>query len=111
MGTHRRAMHAALTFSNAVASKTALARGSTTASPARGAFIVRAAQNKVARTRLSQKERLYNKARKSEITTRMKKVFVNASELMAADACTEADISGLETLISARRIQFFIRQR
>merc|ERR1712205_7010 len=100
MGTHRRAMHAALTFSNAVASKTALARGSTTASPARGAFIVRAAQNKVARTRLSQKERLYNKARKSEITTRMKKVFVNASELMAADACTEADISGLETLIS-----------
>ena len=61
---------------------------------------MRAAQNKVARTRLSQKERLYNKARKSEITTRMKKVFVNASELMAADACTEADISGLETLIS-----------
>lgn len=29
----------------------------------------------------------------------MKKVFVNASEFMAADACTEGDISGLEMLI------------
>jgi small subunit ribosomal protein S20 len=48
----------------------------------------------------SANERLYNKARKSEITTRMKKVFVNAQALMAADACTDSDISGLEKLIA-----------
>jgi small subunit ribosomal protein S20 len=43
---------------------------------------------------------LYNKARKSEITTRMKKVFVKVTELEAASACTDDDISGLESLIS-----------
>lgn len=43
---------------------------------------------------------MYNKARKSEITTRMKKVFMNAQALMAKDSCSEADISGLEKLIS-----------
>ena len=48
----------------------------------------------------SANERLYNKARKSEITTRMKKVFMNAQALMAADSCSESDISSLEKLIS-----------
>ena len=71
-----------------------------TAAPSRGAFVVRAGQNKEARVRLSRAERTYNKARKSEITTRMKKVFVMQSELMAASSCTDDDISGLETLIS-----------
>ena len=42
---------------------------------------------------------MYNKARKSEITTRMKKVFVKASALKEG-ACTEEDIGALETLIS-----------
>ena len=76
------------------------ARAAGTATPARGTFVVRAAQNKEARTRLSRKERTYNKARKSEITTRMKKVFVKQSELMAASSCTDDDVSGLESLIS-----------
>lgn len=76
------------------------ARAAGTATPARGAFVVRSAQNKEARTRLSRKERTYNKARKSEITTRMKKVFVKQSELMAASSCTDDDVSGLESLIS-----------
>ena len=48
----------------------------------------------------SANERLYNKARKSDITTRMKKVFMNAQALMAADSCSESDISSLEKLIS-----------
>ena len=49
---------------------------------------------------MSRKERLYNKARKSEITTRMKKVFVEATRLSATASVSEADIGGLEKLIS-----------
>ena len=63
-------------------------------------FAVEAKQNKKARTILSRKERLRNKMRKSEITTRMKKVFLKASALSEASSCTDEDIAGLETLIS-----------
>jgi len=73
---------------------------STSAARRQGAFVVEAKQNKEARAKQSANERLYNKARKSEITTRMKKVFMNAQALMAADSCSESDISGLEKLIS-----------
>jgi|TARA_B110000977_G_scaffold186174_1_gene251797 small subunit ribosomal protein S20 len=38
--------------------------------------------------------------RKSEITTRMKKVFLKAEALKGASACTDADITDLESLIS-----------
>lgn len=62
--------------------------------------MIRSAQNKEARVRLSRKERLYNKSRKSEITTRMKKVFVEATRLNASSAVSDADIGGLEKLIS-----------
>ena len=48
----------------------------------------------------SRNERLRNKMRKSEITTRMKKVFLKAEALKAASACTDADVGELETLIS-----------
>ena len=41
-----------------------------------------------------------NKMRKSEITTRMKKVFLKASALKEAASVTEEDIGDLETLIS-----------
>ena len=38
--------------------------------------------------------------RKSEITTRMKKVFLKAEALKAASACSDADVGELEALIS-----------
>ena len=38
--------------------------------------------------------------RKSEITTRMKKVFLKASALSEASSCTDEDSAGRETLIS-----------
>ncbi len=43
-------------------------------SVARAGFTVEAAQNAVQRIRLSEKQRMYNKARKSAVATRMKKV-------------------------------------
>lgn len=48
-------------------------------SVARGAFTVVAKQNATQRIRLSEKERMYNKARKSAVATRMKKVGAVAS--------------------------------
>ena len=63
-------------------------------------FTVEAKQNKKARTILSRKQRLMNKMRKSEITTRMKKVFLKATALKEAASVTEEDIGDLETLIS-----------
>ena len=48
----------------------------------------------------SRNERLKNKMRKSEITTRMKKVFLKAEALKAASACTDEDVGELESLIS-----------
>jgi len=48
----------------------------------------------------SRNERLYNKMRKSEITTRMKKVFLKATALGAQEACSEEEIGDLEKLIS-----------
>ena len=50
--------------------------------------------------RQSRNERLKNKMRKSEITTRMKKVFLKAEALKAASACSDADVGELEALIS-----------
>uniref|UniRef100_A0A7S0KR87 Ribosomal protein S20 n=1 Tax=Micromonas pusilla TaxID=38833 RepID=A0A7S0KR87_MICPS len=69
-------------------------------SASRAVFTVEAKQNKKARTIQSRNERLYNKMRKSEITTRMKKVFLKATALGAQEACSEEEIGDLEKLIS-----------
>lgn len=61
-------------------------------------FHVEAKQNKVARTILSQKQRTYNKARKSEIATRIKKVRTLAEVLLPS--ATEENVAELEKLIS-----------
>jgi|Transcript_679 small subunit ribosomal protein S20 len=88
---------AGLGFKKAVA---AFAQPAARVSGARVAFAVEAKQNKKARVIQSRNERLRNKMRKSEITTRMKKVFLKAEALKAASACTDADVGELETLIS-----------
>ena len=41
--------------------------------------------------------------RKSEITTRMKKVFLKASALGEQEACSEEEIGDLEKLIEATK--------
>merc|ERR1712100_63738 len=61
-------------------------------------FHVEAKQNKVARTILTQKQRTYNKARKSEIATRIKKVRTLAEMLLPS--ATEDNVAELEKLIS-----------
>ena len=61
-------------------------------------FHIEAKQNKVARTLLTQKERTYTKARKSEIATRIKKVRTLAEILLPA--ATEDNVAELEKLIS-----------
>jgi len=61
-------------------------------------FHVEAKQNKVARTILTQKQRTYNKARKSEIATRIKKVRTLAEVLLPS--ATEENVAELEKLIS-----------
>merc|ERR1719440_2292329 len=86
-----------LGFKNAVA---AFAQPAARVSGARVVFAVEAKQNKKARVVKSRNERLKNKMRKSEITTRMKKVFLKAEALKAASACTDADVGELESLIS-----------
>ncbi|CAL6294779.1 unnamed protein product [Bathycoccus prasinos] len=71
----------------------------TTKKPVSGfQFHIEAKQNKVARTLLTQKERTYNKARKSEIATRIKKVRTLAEILLPA--ATEHNVAELEKLIS-----------
>jgi small subunit ribosomal protein S20 len=76
---------------------------STAAKPSGGVvsgfqFHVVAKQNKVARTILTQKQRTYNKARQSEIATRMKKVRTLAEVLLPS--ATEENVLELEKLIS-----------
>eukprot|EP00241_Pyramimonas_parkeae_P008179 CAMPEP_0114226794 /NCGR_PEP_ID=MMETSP0058-20121206/1430_1 /TAXON_ID=36894 /ORGANISM="Pyramimonas parkeae, CCMP726" /LENGTH=151 /DNA_ID=CAMNT_0001337559 /DNA_START=69 /DNA_END=524 /DNA_ORIENTATION=- len=62
-------------------------------------FFVDAAQNSLKRQRTSEKARLYNKAKKSEIFTRSKKAFVEIDMLTKAGTSSEADFANAEKLI------------
>ena len=52
----------------------ASARSAASAPTARGSVVVFAKQNALQRQRLAEKQRVYNKARKSAVATRIKKV-------------------------------------
>jgi small subunit ribosomal protein S20 len=70
-------------------------------SVARAAFTVVAKQNATQRIRLSEKERMYNKARKSAVATRMKKVFAAIAGLRTDISQVQEDaVQPVETLIS-----------
>ncbi len=58
-------------------------------SVAAAAFVVEAKQNSLKRQRTAEKARLYNKSRKSEIATRMKKVRAEVQALLAAPRRTQ----------------------
>ena len=53
----------------------------------RGALTIVAAQNAKQRQRLSEKQRLYNKDRKSAVATRMKKVMLLSGSCRASVIC------------------------
>ncbi|KAL4444306.1 hypothetical protein ABPG75_012043 [Micractinium tetrahymenae] len=75
-----------------------------TAAPQRSvavsAFVVEAKQNSLKRQRTAETARLYNKSRKSEIATRMKKVFVALDGFKAAPPAAEADLAPVQVLIN-----------
>lgn len=52
------------------------------------------------RARQAEKHRLYNKSRKSEVHTRMKKVFVALDGLKKKGQATSEDIAPVESLIA-----------
>eukprot|EP00240_Pyramimonas_obovata_P007750 CAMPEP_0118958728 /NCGR_PEP_ID=MMETSP1169-20130426/62773_1 /TAXON_ID=36882 /ORGANISM="Pyramimonas obovata, Strain CCMP722" /LENGTH=158 /DNA_ID=CAMNT_0006906853 /DNA_START=93 /DNA_END=569 /DNA_ORIENTATION=+ len=64
-------------------------------------FTVYAAQNSLKRQRTSEKARLYNKSKKSEIFTRSKKVFMEIDALVKTGAKTEDEFKNAEALIAA----------
>mmetsp|Transcript_18267 Transcript_18267/g.43692 ORF Transcript_18267/g.43692 Transcript_18267/m.43692 type:complete len:149 (-) Transcript_18267:163-609(-) len=64
----------------------------------RVAFFVDAKQNSLKRQRVTERNRLYNKDRKSEIATRIKKV-IKAVDSLQKQEVQESDILGLEKMI------------
>lgn len=52
------------------------------------------------RIRTAERNRLYNKSRKSAVATRMKKVFVKVNELMKETTVTDELIVPVEKLVS-----------
>eukprot|EP00227_Mantoniella_beaufortii_P019223 CAMPEP_0197577410 /NCGR_PEP_ID=MMETSP1326-20131121/2049_1 /TAXON_ID=1155430 /ORGANISM="Genus nov. species nov., Strain RCC2288" /LENGTH=154 /DNA_ID=CAMNT_0043140479 /DNA_START=43 /DNA_END=507 /DNA_ORIENTATION=- len=100
VGASSGASAAGISFKKAVSAFSMPTFGRSSGSSSRGVFQVFAKQNKEARTLQAVEERMYNKQRKSQITTRMKKVFVKAMALKAMAAVADTDILDLEKLIS-----------
>lgn len=64
------------------------------------AFIIEAKQNSLRRQRTTEKARLYNKAHKSEIATRMKKVFTALEQFKTSPPSSEADLASVSPLMN-----------
>lgn len=67
---------------------------------AAAAFVVEAKQNSLRRQRTAETARVNNKSRKSEVATRMKKVFAALDGFKAAPPAAEADLAPVQTLIN-----------
>ncbi|PRW56415.1 30S ribosomal chloroplastic [Chlorella sorokiniana] len=67
---------------------------------AAAAFVVEAKQNSLKRQRTAETARMYNKARKSEVATRMKKVLTALDAFKAAPPAAEADLAPVQALIN-----------
>jgi small subunit ribosomal protein S20 len=61
---------------------------------------IQAKQNSLKREKTAERNRMYNKSRKSEITTRMKKVFVALEGFKASPPASEADLAPVQVLIN-----------
>lgn len=64
------------------------------------AFVVEAKQNSLRRQRVAERARQYNKARKSEIATRMKKVFTALEAFKSSPPASEADLAPVGSLMA-----------
>lgn len=64
------------------------------------AFVVEAKQNSLRRQRTAERARQYNKARKSEIATRMKKVFVALDAFKSSPPTSEVDLAPVGSLMA-----------
>ena len=64
------------------------------------AFTVEAKQNSLKRERTAEKARVYNKSRKSEIATRIKKVLTALDAFKASPPASEADLAPVGSLIN-----------
>jgi small subunit ribosomal protein S20 len=64
------------------------------------AFVVEAKQNSLRRQRVAEKARVYNKSQKSEIATRMKKVFTALDEFKNSPPTSEADLAPVGSLLA-----------
>lgn len=64
------------------------------------AFVVEAKQNSLRRQRVAETARVYNKARKSEIATRIKKVFIALDEFKNSPPTSEADLAPVGSLLA-----------
>lgn len=67
---------------------------------AAASMTIEAKQNSLKRQRTAEKARQYNKSRKSEIATRMKKVFTALDAYKASPPVSEADLAPVATLIN-----------
>lgn len=63
-------------------------------------MVIEAKQNSLKRQRTTEKARLYNKSRKSEIATRMKKVFVALDGFKANPPKSEDELAPVGKLMS-----------
>lgn len=65
-----------------------------------GRLTIEAKQNSLKRQRTIERNRMYNKSRKSEIATRMKKVFTALEEFKGNPPKSESDLAPVSTLMS-----------
>jgi small subunit ribosomal protein S20 len=63
-------------------------------------LVVEAKQNSLKRQRTAERSRAYNRSRKTEISTRIKKVFTALDAFKAAPPASEADLAPVQTLLS-----------
>lgn len=87
-------------FSTAMRGQKLVATRPSTVTLASPVFEVVAKQNSLKRQRVAEKARLRNKARKSAVRTRMRKVFVALDGLKAAMPSAEDELKPVEKLIS-----------
>ncbi|WPT15997.1 30S ribosomal protein S20 [Picochlorum sp. SENEW3] len=87
-------------FSSALAGQKINAVSRVSPVAATGRLTIEAKQNSLKRQRTTERNRMYNKSRKSEIATRMKKVFTALEEFKGNPPKSESDLEPVSTLMS-----------
>ncbi|KAG7672976.1 hypothetical protein Ndes2526B_g08498 [Nannochloris sp. 'desiccata'] len=90
----------ALSFKASVGGQQIVAAPARTSVVTAAVFTVEAKQNSLKRERTAERNRVYNKSRKSEIATRMKKVLTALDAYKGTPPATEADLAPVSSMIS-----------